>query len=337
MAAQFAHLIYADQHIVEERLAALGASHITNLNRNDRPWQNVVAYGFVLDGHAWIVFRGSDDLNDWAANLLFVPFRHFGFGIAYRVVQQAVLEFAALVGAEVDGFTLTGHSLGGGLATLATQDLARAGHPITALTTFGAPRVGSPLFARRFNRQAANREGQTLYDVTCHYSTAGEWVSRTPFVILGFCHVGKCHRFPSEIGGGVKLLDSRWAVAIREASFDTVVPFALPLFLPFFVVFSLDRFAYHNKAAYVRHFAHAKPLVSFGAPSAFDKKARRKTAHPLAKAFVLLWGLFALALIAVLFWYSFKVMAMPWRDTLAMIAMVIFVQVLGRWQNSSGP
>jgi len=50
---------------------------------------------------------------------------------------------------------VTGHSLGGGLATLCTADLSRDFEPV--LYSFGSPRVGSHDFARWFDRAVASR------------------------------------------------------------------------------------------------------------------------------------------------------------------------------------
>jgi hypothetical protein len=51
---------------------------------------------------------------------------------------------------------LTGHSLGGAMATIAAYELALAGYPLTHLINFGSPRVGNALFARAMSALAVN-------------------------------------------------------------------------------------------------------------------------------------------------------------------------------------
>ncbi len=47
---------------------------------------------------------------------------------------------------------LTGHSLGGAMATVATAELAKAGTPATGTYVFGSPRVGNEEFAAWFDK-----------------------------------------------------------------------------------------------------------------------------------------------------------------------------------------
>jgi len=105
---------------------------------------------------AVIAFRGTDSLRDWRTNLMSetvsVETRlghvkiHKGFKKAYdRIGEQ--------LRADVDyhvphhkGLYLTGHSLGGALAQIASTQLERDN--LAACYTFGAPRVGDLSFDR---------------------------------------------------------------------------------------------------------------------------------------------------------------------------------------------
>jgi predicted lipase len=83
---------------------------------------------------------------------------HSGFLTAYDSVRPAVLGLVdtVLAGEEGEAWTvlLTGHSLGGALATLAAYDLSLrrwTRRPRVAMYNFGSPRVGNRVFAAEFN------------------------------------------------------------------------------------------------------------------------------------------------------------------------------------------
>lgn len=86
---------------------------------------------------------------------------HKGFHAAYGSVRELLTDKLAEVdGAEI-GVWITGHSLGGALATLLAADLMRqmeAGRALAlrGVYTFGSPRVGDNAFAARFERAAAD-------------------------------------------------------------------------------------------------------------------------------------------------------------------------------------
>jgi predicted lipase len=97
------------------------------------------------DDVAVLVFRGTSDLRDWLINVRVAPTSwpeggrvHDGFARALQLVFEEV-------GAELQRLMVptivTGHSLGGALATLAASC-----HPFRAAYTFGAPRVGDAEF-----------------------------------------------------------------------------------------------------------------------------------------------------------------------------------------------
>ncbi len=194
-------LTYADVSYIKTVLEKEGALHIEAFHENLKPeLSHTFGIGFVLDRRAWIGFCGSNDREDWAQNCLAMPGYHFGFQSIWSGVGNEVLDWAAGVADEVDSVVLTGHSLGGGIATLASYDLARENDvPVEALITFAAPRVGSPFFASRYNEQSCNLVNQpqlTLGDVTIRYVAKGDLVPRVPTALMFFKHVGS----PQDVG-----------------------------------------------------------------------------------------------------------------------------------------
>jgi triacylglycerol lipase len=124
-------------------------------------------FGFLMSNpaEAVVAFRGSLDFVDALANFRYLqepyPFApeagscHGGFLAHYASLRGALLSAVRALPA---GLTLyvTGHSLGGGIATLAALDLAvNTAFNGPVVYTFGAPRVGDPEFAARFDATLA--------------------------------------------------------------------------------------------------------------------------------------------------------------------------------------
>ena len=96
----------------------------------------------------------------WGTRLIKLPVRvHRGFyqawtdqGFNQRIVKRVGELMASMQGPEAPRLLLTGHSLGGALATLCAHDL-RTTYKQQELTvyTFGEPRVGNRAFAIEYN------------------------------------------------------------------------------------------------------------------------------------------------------------------------------------------
>lgn len=78
---------------------------------------------------------------------------------------------------------LTGHSMGGALATLAAAHLGSSA--VQGLSTYGCPRVGDAAFTSVLPRQA--------YDRFVHRD---DWVATVPPAILGYVHAGTLRVVP---------------------------------------------------------------------------------------------------------------------------------------------
>ncbi|KAI7836015.1 hypothetical protein COHA_010099 [Chlorella ohadii] len=114
---------------------------------------------------------------------------HNGFLDAYASVRSEVMRLLETVLAgEEEPWTLyiTGHSLGGALATLCTFDCARrvwrggAVRPHIVHYNYGSPRVGNKAFADAFDRLVPN---------TWRVANTNDAVASVPRM-LGYCHVG---------------------------------------------------------------------------------------------------------------------------------------------------
>jgi triacylglycerol lipase len=128
---------------------------------------NSVLQAVILGGQNAVVlaFRGtrSDQMSDWLqdAEIAQVSFNslyggpdvglvHNGFGSLLKDGWDDI--YAAVDGFQQNGQTLwvTGHSLGGALAVVASAALTFAKRePVNGLYTFGQPRVGDPIFCSR--------------------------------------------------------------------------------------------------------------------------------------------------------------------------------------------
>jgi hypothetical protein len=117
-------------------------------------------HGFVatLDSYVVLGFRGTDSIATWMADGRIVqaarpPYPgmvHRGFADALDAIwNQLKTRLPQALGKRP--LYVTGHSLGGALASLAAYRLAAEGIPIRAAYTFGSPRVGNLDFYSGYN------------------------------------------------------------------------------------------------------------------------------------------------------------------------------------------
>lgn len=151
-------------------------------------------------GELYIVFRGTEKGADWINNFQFrqgvYPYGdesttdvrfHRGFMGAYFAVRDRVLD--AVRQYPNCAITVTGHSLGGALATIAALDLqyniTRHTGQAIQVYTFGAPRVGNTALVNSF-RQRVPESHRFVY--------GWDIVTRMPRLWQGFEHVPELHR-----------------------------------------------------------------------------------------------------------------------------------------------
>lgn len=134
------------------------------------------AYMFRTERFMVLAFRGSQEPKDWLTNVT-TQLRNFtirkdgitsissykgrvhtGFFLAWSIIEKSVLaqisrwhkELMAQ-GKSLPPLYITGHSLGGALATMAAAALSDNGVAVAGVYTFGQPRVGDRTFASQLN------------------------------------------------------------------------------------------------------------------------------------------------------------------------------------------
>jgi triacylglycerol lipase len=119
------------------------------------------AFGFTLigkgklEGHVFILFRGTQYLADWLTNLNLTLSRssmaqpvHDGFNIAFKSMKPKLKTFmGGLDMSKVKEIHCVGHSLGGALASLCAEWIKNSYSKTPNLYSFGSPRVGLIGFA----------------------------------------------------------------------------------------------------------------------------------------------------------------------------------------------
>ena len=189
--AEMAHLAYEkfeqEPDLVARPLARAGFTLVNRYNGRRRGTQAFLAVRRQRD-LAILCYRGTNDVRDWLQNIDMDrdagPFGgkiHDGFWTAFRTVERRIAaDLATLEGVPV---YITGHSLGGALATLASYFFPRnqtlSNVPFRACYTFGGPRVGNRGFA------SVMRDGPRLHRVV----REGDVVPGVPLG-LRFKHAG---------------------------------------------------------------------------------------------------------------------------------------------------
>jgi hypothetical protein len=246
-----------------EAFRALGLTECVALIERDIGTAGFVAAG---DEIVTVVFRGTEDELDWRTNVraAWITLQggtrvHTGFFQAYWPILKTLFEAVErLVRTAPRPVYVTGHSLGGALALMATAELANHRSAavrdcIAACYTFGCPRAGDASFDSFVK--------SPLYRVT----NGVDIVPAVPPAILGFRHVGDTRYF-GKSGAG----PSRRSPNIFQKAWRTLLGL-----IELRKTFRLLNVADHNMAAYV-----AK-LAAWAQKNAEATQARRvETADP---------------------------------------------------------
>lgn len=147
-----------------------------------------------------VAFRGTEptNLKDWLTDARIKyspgPFNskvHHGFKKALQDIWPALLQELATQQTNGQSLWMTGHSLGGALATLCTAYLRHQGFsandpkdkPVFGTYTFGCPRVGNGDFAQKLNQDSGSR--------MFRFVNNNDIVTRVAPRVLNYSHVGK--------------------------------------------------------------------------------------------------------------------------------------------------
>lgn len=137
-----------------------------------------------------VSFRGTESLGDWLGNLNALSTSrsygkvHRGFLAALQVVEAQLQPILANLNGR--RLLLTGHSLGGALATVAAAEW-QGRLPITWVYTYGQPAVGKGTFPQFFAKHYGKKHIRFVND--------DDVVTRVP---PGFVHVGRLCHFDAE-------------------------------------------------------------------------------------------------------------------------------------------
>ncbi|MEK4511335.1 lipase family protein [Paenibacillus sp. FSL K6-2524] len=126
------------------------------------------SFGFILESPQEIIiaFRGTSSTPNWISNLIASQKRikyikedcltHRGFTDIYSSARSEIISALSKLSPSKTLY-ITGHSLGGALATLCAIDIAANTHYTSPnLFTYGSPRVGDPAFAKVFSKYVPN-------------------------------------------------------------------------------------------------------------------------------------------------------------------------------------
>ncbi|MDE2118276.1 MAG: lipase family protein [Betaproteobacteria bacterium] len=183
-------IAYANKNVIQQNIAKWGLHDFEFFEHKD-------TQAFIAGNDKTLVltFRGTEPTNpkDWSTdfNAAFTAgpggMVHEGFLIALNYVWSDIWNYIR-ENRKSRSLWVTGHSLGGALATLAAAKLRlEKDEPINGLYTFGQPRAGNRDFANRFDSDFSTQ--------TFRYVNNADMVPRVPPRISGYSHVGTFRYF----------------------------------------------------------------------------------------------------------------------------------------------
>ena len=152
-------------YLAESEIASWATNNLSSTNVEFIDAEDTEVFIAENDSEMYIVFRGSKGLRDWIANMKILKSTtdfgkvHSGFMEAFSVVREKI--FTAMTRARENNkkLYLSGHSLGGALATIAAADsnIKIGSTPIEAIYTFGMPKTSNRTAADYINSNFGSR------------------------------------------------------------------------------------------------------------------------------------------------------------------------------------
>jgi triacylglycerol lipase len=218
--ARLARLAESAYGADEAVLTAVGLSQVQCF-QGPRDTQGFVA----IDGDTRVLaFRGTTEMRDWLTDadcrlerVAWLPagHAHRGFLRAFDANVPAITSALNAIGRAELPLLITGHSLGGALATLAAARLTISGNPPAAVVTCGQPRVGDERFTAWYQPVLGERH---LRLVNHH-----DLVARVAPRALGYRHIGSLRWYDEQ--GRLSADGAGWASWLKDTHFklDEVV------------------------------------------------------------------------------------------------------------------
>ncbi len=139
---------------------------LRRLSRSRQQFKIPIGFAVQRKENYFLIFRGTQTVQEWIRNIsislsayLLPEYGrvHSGFLQTYYSVRRDVIETLSGIDPKAKLF-VAGHSLGGALTTLALPDIkANLNRTVSALYTYGSPRVGDNNFVTAFNLEFGQR------------------------------------------------------------------------------------------------------------------------------------------------------------------------------------
>ena len=183
LTVELSRLAYRDGPAAQQAVAALGLNEFRFFSGS-----STQAFTAADQDRRVLAFRGTEATNpiDWSRDAQFRPRAaalgrvHSGFDGALSEVWTDILDEIAT---DTRQLTVTGHSLGGGLAIIAAARLSDAGTPAASVYVYGCPRTGLSDFRDAYDAK--------LPDATFRIINHIDLVTRVPFLAQGYRAPGR--------------------------------------------------------------------------------------------------------------------------------------------------
>ena len=204
--AEASRLAYESQTTIENTVQntwGMTAKYISKTDEKKLIFSGSIDTQAFVAGNEQVIivaFRGTEpnNINDWKTDFKFEKFPvllvgstqtvnvHRGFWEALNLVWNEITEYIRTFADRGQSIWLTGHSLGGALATLAAFRLIQSSEfSLSGLYTFGQPRVGKWGFADFFNKSQRNK--------IFRFVNNNDFVTLVPPFLFEYAHVGQLY------------------------------------------------------------------------------------------------------------------------------------------------